>query len=465
MLNGSFLDMSFLKDLAGARIAVLGGGVTGTGVISFLHNKGAIVDLYDEKPTTISGLQSRQELSSEDSYTFAVASPGWRLDHPLVLDFLDRKIQIYSELDFAWLVKEEVAPEQKWVALTGTNGKTTTIQMLESILISAGINGRACGNVGEPVISALSSLEQLDVLALELSSFQIEWSQLPIFHAVAILNIAEDHIDWHGSFDEYANAKLKLLMQTDTALLNIDDSEVSARSTSWNGRKIYYSLQVPRGGELGLVEELLVDRAFSADPTQAAMLAELSDIQPTVPHNVSNALAAAGLALTLGIPHSEIQIGLKNFKVDHHRLELVASADGISWVNDSKATNPHAAFASIMSALSVVWIAGGLAKGASMDELIKRGASRIRAAILIGQDRDVIADALAKFAPQIPVVKIDKGTTSAELMRQVVERAKEFARDGDTVLLAPACASMDQFKSYAERGDLFAEAVRESLDL
>ncbi len=455
--------MSFLEGLAAARIAVLGGGVTGTGVISFLQNKGAEVDLYDERASTVSGLLARQSLAPAASYDFAVVSPGWRLDHPLVLEFQDRKIQVYSELDFAWLVKQEVAPEQKWVALTGTNGKTTTIQMLESILISAGINGRACGNVGEPVITALSSLEQLDVLALELSSFQIEWSQLPVFHSVAILNIAEDHIDWHGSFDEYANAKLKLLHQTGTAVLNVDDLEVSTRSTSWNGRKIYYSLQVPRGGELGLVEELLVDRAFSADPTQAAMLAELSDIQPTVPHNVSNALAAAGLALTLGISPSDIQIGLKNFKVDHHRLELVALSDGISWINDSKATNPHAALASLTSALSVVWIGGGLAKGATMDELIKRGASRMRAAILIGQDREVIAESIAKFAPHIPVFKIDKTTTSENLMHDVVAQAREIAKAGDTVLLAPACASMDQFKSYAERGDLFADAVKKAI--
>jgi len=305
--------------------------------------------------------------------------------------------------------------------------------------------------------------EQYEVLALELSSFQIAWSHLPQFEASAVLNIAEDHIDWHGSFDEYANEKMRLIELSDCVVLNADDVEISIRSTAFTGRKIFYSLETPAPGELGLVEELLVDRAFGADPSSAEVIAELLDIKPQVPHNVSNALAAAGLALALGTAHSDIKAGLASFTLDHHRLELVVESDGVSWINDSKATNPHAAIAGILSHTSVVWIAGGLAKGASMTELVKRAAPRLKAVILIGSDRELIAQALSLHAPHIPIVRCDGNGDSVALMSEVVRSAKDLARPGDVVLLAPACASMDQFDSYAHRGDLFAQAVREQI--
>jgi UDP-N-acetylmuramoylalanine--D-glutamate ligase len=155
-------------------------------------------------------------------------------------------VPLLSELDFAWKIKCEIAPSQRWIALTGTNGKTTTIQMVQSIFNAGGVNGRVCGNVGEPVIAVLNGDHHYDVLALEVSSFQIEWSELPHYEAVAILNIAEDHIDWHGSFEEYANTKLKILDRCEIAVLNFDDIEVSTRTSSWLGRKIFYSLATPQ---------------------------------------------------------------------------------------------------------------------------------------------------------------------------------------------------------------------------
>jgi UDP-N-acetylmuramoylalanine--D-glutamate ligase len=211
---------------------------------------------------------------------------------------------------------------------------------------------------------------------------------------------------------------------------------------------------------VGLVENLLIDRAFIANSTEAEVLAELADIKPTVPHNVSNALAAAGLARSIGISYGGIKNGLNSFVVDHHRIEVVLVKDGVSWVNDSKATNPHAAIASILSHEKVVWIAGGLAKGASMDRLVQRAAPRLSAAILIGTDRHLIEKALQEFAPEIPVVIIENQETPELLMSQIISQAKELAKTGDAVLLAPACASMDQFTSYAHRGNLFADAVR-----
>ena len=450
--------MSFLEELRSQSITVVGAGVTGSALCTFLLSRGITPTVIDEKATSVAGIEVLRELP--DDVDMAILSPGWKPTHPIVVTLQSRGIPILSEIDFAWRVKNEIAPDQKWISLTGTNGKTTTIQMVNSIFESARVNGVACGNVGDTVIEALSAQKPYEILALELSSFQIEWSKEARYEAVAILNIAEDHIDWHENFDNYANAKMRLLEATETAILNADDPEIALRSTAWRGRKVFYSLETPAPAELGLVENLLVDRAFISDPSHAEAIAELHDIQPTVPHNVSNALAAAGLARAIGISHEDIKKGLAAFKVDHHRIEVVLKKNEITWVNDSKATNPHAAIASILSHEKVVWIAGGLAKGASMDQLVKRAKPRLSAAILIGADRELIEAALKEHAPDVPRILIDNQESSEALMEKIVSEAMKVASNGDAVLLAPACASMDQFISYSHRGNLFADAVR-----
>jgi len=452
--------MSYLSELAAKKVLVIGGGTTGKSLINFLSNQKIDFRVIDEKVTQIAGLQIYSQLPVDFQPGLAIVSPGWKPEHPLVVELRSRGVEVIGELDFAWLLKEELNPKQRWVAVTGTNGKTTTVQMVASILESSTSKAIACGNVGLPVVQAVCDPAQYEILVLELSSFQIAWSELPRYEAVAILNIAEDHIDWHGSFANYSAAKIKLLGMSRCAILNLGDPEIILQSVSWSGRKIFFGLDTPQVGELGLVEEILVDRAFVLASDAAEVIADLSDISPTVPHNISNALAAAGIALALGTPHPVIKTGLSNFKLDHHRLELVLTADEVSWVNDSKATNPHAAAAALLSHLSNIWIAGGLAKGARMDDLVKRCAPRIKAAILIGADRELIADALAKFAPQVEIFKVDLASDAPALMDAVVERAKRIAKPGDTVLLAPACASMDQFNSYAERGEYFANSVR-----
>ena len=445
--------MRFLETLVTKKIAIIGAGVTGTAVLNFLIERGIEADIFDEKAPV-----ARHEIVS--SYDLAIVSPGWQRSHPMIEQLRSMGADLLSEIDFSWKVKQEIAPDQKWIALTGTNGKTTTIQMMQSIFDHSSKRGIVCGNVGEPVISALGLEENFDYLALELSSFQLEWSEHAQYEAVALLNIAPDHLDWHGSFDEYVLAKLKLLDSGKLAVINGEDSESVLRSSAWSGRKVFYFLNTPQAGELGLVDNLLVDRAFTGNSNEAIDFAELSDIHPAVPHNVANALAAAGLALAIGITHEEIRDGLKNFRLDRHRLEHILENDGIDWVNDSKATNPHAASAALMSHLSSIWIAGGLAKGAAMEPLIERCAARIKAAILIGQDASIIATALSKIAPHIPYFIIPFNGDSQDLMRQVVLKAQELATSGDTVLLAPACASMDQFSDYVERGDTFVEMVR-----
>ena len=449
-------------EFAHKKILVLGAGVTGTSVARFLQASGAKVTLTDDNSEN-AVKPDQVDLTNFDA---VVISPGWRQDHPLVSQILSSPVELLNEIDIAWNLRSVRAPHQKWIALTGTNGKTTTVEMTAAILQAAGINAAACGNVGDTVIDAVDRDNPYDVLVLELSSFQLHWAQEASFTAAAILNIADDHLDWHGSFEAYAQAKFSILDRCEIAILNADDGPVVLGANRFAGRKVFFSLDTPAPGEIGVVEELLIDRAFVADPQEASMICELIDIVPTVPHNVSNALAAAGLALALDVPHAAIQKALQSFRPGRHRIETVYEADGVTWVDDSKATNPHAAGASLMSHLSVVWIAGGLAKGADMEALVERCASRMKAAILIGADRDLIEAALIKHAPNVPRILINpptqyiRGGESNSLMELIVQTASEHASSGDAVLLAPACASMDQFISYGDRGDRFAAAVR-----
>jgi len=451
-----------------AQILVLGGGVTGRSVASTLAKMGALVSVYDE----IESLEfdflrvSLSELETID-WDAAVISPGWRPSHPVIADLRNREVKLLNEIDIAWEIKQQFAPNQKWLAITGTNGKTSTVELTESILKAAGISAFACGNVGTPVIDAVISDKKYDYLVLELSSFQLHWAESAEFVACGILNIASDHIDWHGSMTEYAKAKLDLLSRSVTAILNGDDAMVVEGSAHWQGRKIFYTLQTPKPGEIGLVENLLVDRAFVVDPMEAAMFCELAEVQPTAPHTVSNSLAAAGLARSIGVNHQVIREAIKSFKPGRHRIELVLEHNGIRWIDDSKATNPHAAQASVMSELNVVWIAGGLAKGAEMGDLIAQVGSRLRGVVLIGADRELFASELARDFPSVPLVRVDpkydhdRASSDNDFMNQIVIEAARLATTGDAVLLAPACASMDQFISYSDRGDRFAKAVRE----
>ena len=454
------MSQNFIDSLRGAKCILFGAGVTGAPTLDYLKSKGATVISVDEK---VQGDGIKHTLEKEDlvGVGLAIVSPGWRVDHPLISLVRGAGIEMISEIDLAWKVKQQICPNQRWIALTGTNGKTTTVQMLESMLIESGINAKACGNLGYTAIEAVVD-SRADILALELSSFQLEWSNLAHFEAVAILNIAEDHIDWHQSFENYLAAKLKISQLADLVILNKDDQHLAKSGKTLSKPITWISLQVPSKGEIGLVENLIVDRAFIKDDAEA--LFEISDVTPSVGHNVSNAMAAATLARSVGAKSDAIANALRNFKLDHHRLEVVHKSGGITFINDSKATNPHAAIAALYSQMESIWIAGGLAKGAAMDELAQRCKNRIKAAILIGSDAPIIKEALLKQAPNLAIYTTDLNLKGMDVMRSVMSIVKEIAVSGDVVLLAPACASMDQFKNYADRGESFTMAAKQAFN-
>jgi UDP-N-acetylmuramoylalanine--D-glutamate ligase len=307
-----------------------------------------------------------------------------------------------------------------------------------------------------------------DVLAVELSSFQLHWSSTLAPAAAAVLNVADDHTDWHGSFAAYRDAKARILAHAPVAVADAGDP-VAAALVAAHPHPVTVTLDEPAPGQLGVRDGVLVDRAFAADPAGEVLLAR-SDLPVPGPHNTVNALVAAALARAAGVPAEAVARGLSGFAGGAHRNVRVATVDGVDWVDDSKATNPHAAGASLAAYPRVVWIAGGLLKGADVDPLVAAVAPRLAGAVLLGRDRDRIAAALARHAPAVPVVTVasgddegmaDQEERSAErTMARVVAAAAGLARPGDTVLLAPAAASMDVFRDYAHRGRAFADAVR-----
>jgi UDP-N-acetylmuramoylalanine--D-glutamate ligase len=466
-----------------SQVLIAGLGVTGEACARALSTLGYRVLVYEERDD-LKHRELATELNTlginvsfeipEEIPPLVITSPGWKPDHPVIVAAQANGSQVMGEIEFSfnYYQQQRVAgknQERVWIGVTGTNGKTSTVGMVESILKAAGKTAIACGNVGTPVIEVLTSKEYFEYLVVELSSFQLHWSTSLRLNAAALLNIDDDHLDWHGNFDNYLQAKLKIFHGAEQILINGDDPRLQGAIDSLEKRRelAKYTLQVPQYGELGVVEDLLVDRAFTGAENIATELAQLSDINPPVPHNVSNALAAAGLAMAVGIEPDAISKGLRNFTPGHHRIEMVLQKDGISWVNDSKATNPHAANAAFAAFDSVIWIAGGLAKGADIEKLVKRRHQQIRAAILIGTDRALIEKALLRHSPETAIILVNEDYSlesverSKHLMREVILAAGRIAITGDTVLLAPACASMDQFQSYAERGELFAEAVKE----
>jgi UDP-N-acetylmuramoylalanine--D-glutamate ligase len=455
---------------AGRSVCVAGAGVSGRAAARVLAARGARVTLVDardddelraklDEPGVTVRLGDGDTLPP--GVELVVTSPGWRPTVPLLAAAAAAGIEIIGEVELAWRLRgPDAAP---WLAITGTDGKTTVVRMLACMLAAAGHRSIAVGNVGTPIVEVVAgtgtdAAAPYDVLAVELSSFQLHWSSSVQPYAATVLNIAPDHIDWHGSLETYAADKAKIFAAGTLAVVNVDD-EWSARLGERAERSVGFTLGSPRAGQLGVVEDLLVDRAFTADPVREAVeLAALTDVRPYAPHNVANALAAAALARAYGVPPDAVRDGLRGFTPDPHRIEHVATAGDVTYVNDSKATNPHAAGASLAAYRSIVWIAGGLLKGADVDELVRSCADRLRGVVLMGRDRARIAAALARHAPNVPVVDVADTDTGA--MDRVVTEAAALARPGDTVLLAPVGASFDMFANYPARGEAFAAAVR-----
>ncbi len=476
-----------MSALAGARVTVVGLGTSGRAAAEVLTTLGAHVRGLDRSGAAVEA--ARAELGPgvelvavaddealadavlDAAPDLAVVSPGVPATSPLLTRAAARGLPCWSEVELAWQLQPAEA-RPPWLTITGTNGKTTTVGMLSAILTAAGLRAPAVGNVGTPVVRVAAE-GGVDALAVELSSFQLHLTHTVAPLASVCLNIAPDHLDWHGSFAAYRADKARVYERTVRACVYTDADTramVEEADVAEGARGIGAVRGTPAVGELGIVEDVLCDRAFEprrqTHALPLATLADLAHLAPTpggqVPgHVVADALAAAALARAHGVPPEAVAAGLRAFDGGRHRIEVVTTRGGVTWVDDSKATNAHAARASLaaLPAGRGVWVAGGLAKGATFDELVRDVADRLRAVVLIGLDRAPLRDALARHAPQVPVTEVTAGDTG-DVMSHAVAAAAGLARPGDPVLLAPACASMDQFTDYGARGDAFAAAVR-----
>jgi UDP-N-acetylmuramoylalanine--D-glutamate ligase len=483
---------SWRADWSGLRVVVFGVGVTGFAVADTLVELGADVLVIaarasDEHRQLLEVIGATLELHTDEATIpealvgfepeLVVVSPGYHPDHALPVWAEEQGIPVWGDIELAWRLRDKVlrtdgAPVE-WIGVTGTNGKTTTTQLTATMLVAGGLRAAPAGNIGIPVLDAIRDPAGFDVLVIELSSYQLHWinrnagGELAPLASVC-LNLDDDHLDWHGSKQGYRDAKAKVYSNTRVACVfnqadeatrgMVEDAEVQD-----GARAIGFTLGLPGPSDLGLVEDILVDRAFLDDRRNSALeLATLDDLSAaglSTPHGIANTLAAAALARAAGVAPAAIRDAVRSFSLDRHRTELVLEVDGVRYVDDSKATNAHAANAALAAFESVVWIAGGLLKGVDPAPLVRRHARRLRGAILLGIDREALREAFRRHAPGVPVVEVEESET--EVMVAAVRAAASLAQAGDVVLLAPAAASMDQFIDYADRGRRFAEAVRE----
>lgn len=473
---------SWHHDWSGLKVAVFGLGMTGFAVADTLAELGADVLVIAGKPDEdrerilqVLGVPvivtAQQDAVPAELVEFdpelVVTSPGYPPHHALLRWAEGAGLPVWGDIELAWRLRDKTGTPSEWVMVTGTNGKTTTTQLTAHMFAQGGVRVAPAGNIGIPVLDAVRDPEGFEVLVVEISSYQLHYTHTVSPWAAVVLNIAEDHLDWHGSFDAYRAAKGRVYERTQHACVyNLADPEterlVEQADVVEGARAIGFGVDVPAPSNLGVVDGILVDRAFLDDRRNSALeLATLDDLRARnlgARHLVEDVLAAAALARSYGIEPGAIREAITTFTPDRHRNELVLNAAGVMWVDDSKATNTHAAQASLSAYRSVVWVVGGLLKGVDISPLVAAHAERVRAAIIIGVARDAVREAFEQHAPAVPLIEIDVRDTS-EVMPEVVRRASEVAQDGDTVLLAPAAASMDQFDSYGDRGDKFRAAV------
>ncbi len=449
-------------------MVVCGLGVTGRSTVRFLLGRGCRVVVTadgaapDLPPELGAATAVADVAEPPDGTALIVTSPGFRPTNPLFSAARTRGIEVIGDVELAWRIDQHRSGRPRpWLVVTGTNGKTTTVQMLESILTAAGLRATACGNVGWPALDAVTADPPQEVIAAELSSFQLHYAPSVRPRAGAVLNLVEDHLDWYGALPDDPGSTTRAMagygadkaraLAGEVAVAVVDDPGAGTLLAAAPGRRVAVTQGPPADG-LGVADGMLTDVAFGA-----GALLPAAEVRPAGAHNVTNALTAAALALAAGVTGADVAAGLRAFTPGAHRNTVIGEITGVRYVDDSKATNPHAAQASLTAYPSVVWIAGGQLKGASIDDLVLRVADRLRGVVVLGLDAPLVLAALSRHAPDVPVRHVPG--TDHRIMTDVVRAAADLAAPGDVVLLAPAAASLDMFVSYAHRGQAFAVAV------
>ena len=437
------------------RTLVVGVGMTGLSCGRFLARQNCPVAFVDSRANP-PALESLREAISNPSLRLGgfdpasldgidrlVVSPGVPLDEPLLEQARRRGLPVLGDIDL--FVEQARAPI---IAITGSNGKSTVTSLLAQLLSAAGHEVRAGGNLGPPALDLLHD-DDPDYYALELSSFQLERTARVPCAAAVVLNVSADHLDRYADIESYAEAKARLYRDARRAVVNRDDPWVSAMATL-DDQPVSFGLDAPAAGHYGLVQDREAYLAFGDE-----RIAAVSELRILGRHNAANALAALALGHAAGCAHDAMLAGLRQFRGLPHRTEWVAEIAGVRWINDSKATNLGATLVALEAIPGrVVLIAGGDAKGADLAPLHAPLKQKARAAVLYGQDAGLIETVIAAACPSRRVATLE----------DAVLEAAALAQSGDSVMLSPACSSLDMFADYRERGDRFVRAVRE-LDL
>ncbi len=434
---------------AGERVVVVGAGVAGTAAARVLVAEGATVRVSEVRPESelstaaalreagVEMLTGGHEPEHLDGATLVVTGPGVPVRAPILSWARERRLPVWSEMELGARIAGV-----PYLAVTGTNGKTTTTGMIEACLRAWGVDAVACGNIGRPFSEA--AREEHEVLVVECSSFQLRMQRSFHPRVSVLLNIAPDHLDEHGSFDDYADAKARIFARQrpgDIHVGNRDDPAAAARSSAAPCDVVWFRSGSPGEGEVGFDGDVLIAR-LGPEPTPLGEVVGSGGFR-------ADAAAAAAASLAFGATPHSVREGLRGFESAPHRGQVAAVVDGVRFIDDSKATNVHAAMAAIDGVDDAVLIAGGTAKGVDLSPLAGR-ADRLRAVVAIGEAAAELAQVFGGVRP----------VRTADTIEDAVRAAFDLARPQGTVLLAPACASWDQFRDYAERGDRFAAAAR-----
>ncbi|MBW3662188.1 MAG: UDP-N-acetylmuramoyl-L-alanine--D-glutamate ligase [Actinobacteria bacterium] len=441
------------------RALVIGLGRSGVAAVNALTSRGIEVVATERQPDADGIARARAAGADVRPATdpapivptvdVVVPSPGVAEHAPAIERALGEGVPVWSEPELGWrLVARDV------VGITGTNGKTSVTELTAGMLSAGGVRAETCGNIGRPFTEVALASEPGTTLVAELSSFQLRFTHTLRPRIGTLLNLAEDHADWHGDAAAYADAKARLWRsQTaeDWAVINRDDPRARGLADRAPGRLAWFGHAGVTDGP-GVV--LTGDAMIATAPDGAVVEIALRELTSTAPHHVSNVAAATLTALLAGAGADGIVETARAFRPGRHRIETVVERDGVRWVDDSKATNPHAAAAALEAFDRILWIAGGLAKGVDL-KVLGDHLGAVRHAFLIGSAADELASVC-----ELGGVQATHHTT----LEGAVRAAATMAQPGDTVLLAPACASFDMFRDYAERGDRFAASAREVTD-
>jgi len=438
---------------------IVGLGKTGLSCARYLHTHGWRVVVTDtrEKPPELARLQAfdpsiplrlgRLDEDLLDDALVVVVSPGVSLAEPFFVEARRRGLDIVGDVElFARAVDAPV------VGITGTNGKSTVTTLVGRMASRAGLNTRVGGNLGEPALDLLAASEsdarKTELYVLELSSYQLESTNSLDLKAAVVLNVTPDHMDRYGTIEDYAAAKARIFARCDTAVINLDDPLVVAMPRPGQAT-LGFSLRASIGTDYAVVQGS--DSKWWLT-RRGELLLPLSDMKITGLHNAANALASLALGEALGLPLPTMLEELREFAGLPHRSQWVADVNGVTYVNDSKGTNVGATLAAVAGMSGpLVMIAGGDGKNQDFSPLADAFRDKVRHCVLIGRDAPAIAKALEGVCP------VERATT----LEEAVRAAARVAQPGDTVLLSPACASLDMFRDYAHRGAVFTQAVKE----